>query len=276
MTMVVAESPPARLTKPVVYHIPVCPFSQRLEILLALKGLRGAVDFHMVDITRPRADWLLARTRGTTALPVLETESGAIIKESLVILRYLEGRFPGPSVLQRDPLRHAVEDMLVAQEGEFSGAGYRFVMNQSFDKRADFRAQMLAQYARLNDFLLHHAPNGPFLFESFAYAEVVFAPMFWRFAFLEYYEDFELPAVPDYARVTAWRAACLAHPAAQQVTKEQVIKLYYDYARGAGNGALLPGRSKSSFVLEPDWRTRPWPPRNKYGRAASDRELGLI
>jgi glutathionyl-hydroquinone reductase len=49
------DSPPARLAKPTVYHIPVCPFSQRLEILLALKGLRGAVDFHVVDITKPRA-----------------------------------------------------------------------------------------------------------------------------------------------------------------------------------------------------------------------------
>jgi glutathione S-transferase len=276
MTTAVAGAPPARLAKPIVYHIPVCPFSQRLEILLALKGLRDAVDFHVVDITRPRADWLLARTRGTTALPVIETESGTIIKESLVILRYLEGRFPSPSVLQRDPLRHAVEGMLVAQEGDFTSAGYRFLMNQSFDKRADLRAQMLAQYARLNGFLLHHAPGGVFLFESFGYAEAVFAPMFWRFAFLDYYEDFELPAAPDYARVAAWREACLAHPAAQQVSKEQVIKLYYDYARGAANGALPPGRSRSSFVFEPDWRTRPWPPRNKYGRAASDRELGLI
>jgi glutathione S-transferase len=273
MTKAVA---PARLEKPVVYHIPVCPFSQRLEILLALKGLRGAVDFHMVDITKPRPDWLLARTRGTTALPVLETETGAIIKESLVILRYLESRFGEPAVLQRDPLRHAVEGMLVAHEGEFTGTGYRFVMNQSFDKRADFRAQMLAQYAKLNAFLDHHSRNGAFLFERFGYAEVVFTPIFVRFAFLDYYEDFVLPQTGAYARVAAWRAACLAHPAAQQVSAEQVIKLYYDYAKGAGNGALLPGRTTSSFVFEPDWRKRPFPPRNKYGRAASDAELGLV
>ena len=31
--------------KPTVYHIPVCPFSQRLESLLELKGLPGYVDF---------------------------------------------------------------------------------------------------------------------------------------------------------------------------------------------------------------------------------------
>ena len=59
---------PAKL---IVHHIPVCPFSQRLEILLALKGLRNRVDFRVVDITQPRPEWLLKETRGTTALPIL-------------------------------------------------------------------------------------------------------------------------------------------------------------------------------------------------------------
>ena len=36
-----------------VYHIPVCPFCQRLEILLALKGRQDAVRFVVVDITQP-------------------------------------------------------------------------------------------------------------------------------------------------------------------------------------------------------------------------------
>jgi len=40
-----------------VYHIPVCPFSKRLEILLALKGRRSDVHFHVVDITQPRPEW---------------------------------------------------------------------------------------------------------------------------------------------------------------------------------------------------------------------------
>jgi glutathione S-transferase len=96
-----------------------------------------------------------------------------------------------------------------------------------------------------------------------------------RFWFLEYYEDFDLPAEGRYARVRQWIDACVAHPAAQQVTKEQVVKLYYDYAKGAGNGALLPGRHQSSFTFEPDWRARPWPARNKYGHSATDEELGL-
>jgi glutathione S-transferase len=148
-------------------------------------------------------------------------------------------------------------------------------MNQSLERRDELREGMLKQYARLNDFLVEHAPSGPFLWEEFGWAETVFTPFFMRFWFLEYYEDFELPLEDRYARVRTWRDACLSHPAAQQVTKEQIVKLYYDYAKGAGNGALLPGRSRSSFVFEPDWRVRPWPPKNKYDRSATDDELGL-
>jgi glutathione S-transferase len=73
--------------KHIVYHVPVCPFSQRLEILLALRGRKDVVEFRVVDITKPRDPALLAKTRGTTALPVLETPDGRIIKESLIVLR---------------------------------------------------------------------------------------------------------------------------------------------------------------------------------------------
>ncbi len=257
-----------------VYHIPVCPFSQRLEILLTLKGFHQ-VDFQVVDITRPRPEWLLEKTRGTTALPVLETEKGEIVKESMVILQYLEDRFPEPAVAQRDPYRHAVEGMMNAMEGDFGAWGYRYVMNQDPDEREAFRQGMLDRYARLNDFLLEHNPSGMYLFEDFGLAETVFTPFFMRFWFLEYYEGFDLPPEERYARVRKWRDACVAHPAAQQVTKEQIVKLYYDYAKGAGNGALLPERSRSSFALEPYWRSRPWPPKDKYAHHATDGELGL-
>jgi glutathione S-transferase len=258
-----------------VYHIPVCPFCQRLEILLSLKGRRREVDFHVIDVTQPRPDWLLAKTRGATALPVLETSAGQIIRESLIILQYLEDVYPQPAVAQRDPYRRAVESMLARMEAEFCAQGYAFVMNQSLERRDVLRQGMLKQYERLNDFLMEHAPSREFLFEDFGWAETVFTPLFMRFWFLEHYEDFELPEDDRFARVRRWRDAAIAHPAAQQVTKEQIVKLYYDYAKGAGNGALVPGRRRSSFVFTPDWRARPWPPKDKYGHSATDAELGL-
>jgi glutathione S-transferase len=115
---------------------------------------------------------------------------------------------------------------------------------------------MLAQCAKLDAFLLAHAPRSLFLHDAFGWAEAVYTPFFWRFEFLAHYENFELPADSGFERVRAWRAACQAYPAAQQVTAEEVVKCYYDYSLGVGNGALPEGRMRSSFVFEPHWRPR--------------------
>ena len=262
--------------KHIVYHIPVCPFSQRLEILLALRGQQDAVEFRVVDITKPRDPELLAKTRGTTALPVLETSDGRILKESLVILRYLDEALEGPMLRRRDPVEHAIESMLIAREGPFTMAGYLFVMNQDRARRDEHMDKLLALYRDIDGFLVDQNPSGPFLFEDFGLAEAVFTPMFKRFWFLDYYEGFELPAGKDYDRVRAWRDACMAHPATAQVTAEEIIKLYYDYALGAGNGALPEGRAVSSFVFEHSWQSRPMPPKDKYAGTATDSELGLV
>ncbi|WP_305971860.1 MULTISPECIES: glutathione S-transferase family protein [unclassified Mameliella] len=262
--------------RPIVYHIPVCPFSQRLEILLALRGTPDAVEFRVVDITKPRDPELLRKTRGTTALPVLETAEGRILKESLVILRYLDEVLPGGPLRRADPFDHAVESMLIALEGPFTTAGYLFVLNQDRDQREAHRDKLLGLYRDIDGFLSEHSPEGPFLFGEFGLAEAVFTPMFKRFWFLDYYEDFSLPEGPEYDRVRRWRSACMAHLGTDQVCEEEIVKLYYDYALGAGNGALVDGRSVSSFAFEPHWRDRPMPPRDKYAGSASDADLGLV
>ena len=77
-------------------------------------------------------------------------------------------------------------------------------------------------------------------------------------------------------RVRVWRDACMAHPETAQVTEEEIVKLYYDYALGAGNGALPDGRSVSSFTFEPPWQSRPMPPKEKYVATATDNEQGLV
>ena len=262
------------MARPVVHHIPVCPFSQRLEILLALRGATDAVEFRVVDITKPRDPELLRKTRGTTALPVLEMPDGRILKESLVILEFLDETVPGPRLRREDPYEHAVEQMLVAKEGPLVDAGYSFVMNQDREGRQRHLDRTLKSFRDIDGFLREHSPEGPYLFEAFGMAEAVFTSIFMRFWFLDYFEGFELP--PGMDRVARWREACLAHPAAQQVSREEIVKSYYDYAQGAGNGALVPGRERSSFVFEPHWRERPWPPADKYGHKATDAELGLV
>lgn len=259
-----------------VYHIPICPFSQRLEILLTLKGRQNDVHFEVVDITKPRDKSLLKLTHGTTELPVLITDDGKVVKESLIIMQYLEDIFSEQTIARRDPYQRAVQNMLTMLEEPFVMQGYMFLMNQVIEQREAHHEKMLQQYAKLNDFLEQHSPDGTYLFDEFGWAECIFTPFFMRFWFLEYYEGFKLPTTKQYVRVARWQLACLEHPAAQQVTKEEVIKLYYDYAKGAGNGALVEGRKCSSFVFEPDWRTRPWPPKDKYHHNTTDEELGLV
>jgi hypothetical protein len=71
--------------------------------------------------------------------------------------------------------------------------------------------------------------------------------------FLEDYEQFELPAEPGFERVRRWQDACRAHAWAQPE-----------------------GRSRFVVRVEPSWRARLWPPRDKYDHSASDAELGLV
>lgn len=262
--------------KPILYQIPACPFSQRIQILLALKGIPDAVEFRVIDITVPRPDWLLEKTRGTTFLPVLEDEQGRILKESLVILRYIEERFADTPVARQDPYERGVERLFITKQDSFGNAGYRFVMNRDKAKTDSLREAMLAEYAALNDLLEHYNPGGLWLFDDFGLAEAVFTPLMMRFWFLEYYEGFDIPGTPEFARVKRWHDACVAHPAAQQVSFEQMVKNYYDYAIGFGNGAVPTGRSLSSWEFTPDWRDRPMPPKDKYDRIATDAELGLV
>lgn len=256
-------------------HIPGCPFSERVEILMALKGLDASLAHHDIDISKPRPAWLLEKTRGTTALPALILENGETLKESMVILRYFDERFSDIRIARADPYEHALEQMLCATDGAFTGAGYRMILNRDSTQREALKAEVDVQYARLDAFLRDYAPDGDFLFERFGWAEVAFAPMFKRLWFLEYYEAYEVPQ--HLTRVLRWREAQLAHPAvASRHSHRELMTLYYDYAQGGGNGRIPEGRTVSSFTLSPAWDTRPMPPRDKWGQPASDAELGLI
>ena len=262
--------------KPTIHHIPICPFCQRIEVLLELKGLRDEVDFAVVDITKPRAEHILKLTGGTTALPVMDLGDGRALKESLVLMSYIEDRYPERPVRREDAYERAIENLLVAMEGAVVSAGYTLVLNQDRARQAQLAEAYFTQMERLDVFLRTHARgDGPWLFDRFGWAEAVYTPFFQRFVFIDYYEGVSLPEEERFARVRAWRDACMAHPAAQQTSDEEVIKLYYDYAIGHGNGSLPEGRAASSFAFEPSWRERPMPPRDKYGRVATDDELGL-
>lgn len=256
----------------VLYHFPGCPYSERVEILLTLKGLSGAIGDAELDLSRPRPDWLLEKTGGSTSLPVLDC-GDRVVKESAVILRYIDELFPEHPVRHPDPMQHAIESMLGLMDSPYAKAGYAVLRNRDPEQRDALIEAFDGEYARLDAFLLRYGGDGPFLFGDFGWAEVVMTPLMKRLECVTYYENYEIPAHLE--RVRSWRRACLEHPAAQSRTVEEILKLYYDYSQGAGSGSLAPGRRVSSFTLDPHWSTRPLPPRDKWGTGATDRELGL-
>lgn len=256
----------------ILYHFPGCPFSERIEILLHLKAAPALADV-VIDISAPRPNWLLAKTGGATALPALETPRGTLI-ESGAILRFLDESLPGPRIADPDPFRHAVEEMMAALGPPLSIAGYRMIQNRDRAERVALAAAVDAGFARLDAFLDRHAVGTPFLNGRFGWAETMLAPTLKRLWFLDYYEDYAPPA--SLTRLHAWRDACLAHPATQGRTREEIVKLYHDYAYGYGSGRLPEGRRISSFAIAPHWSTRPMPPRDKWGAIPSDIELGLV
>jgi glutathione S-transferase len=256
----------------ILYHFPGCPYSERVEILLNLKGLDGAIEDVELDISKPRPDWLLEKTGGVTALPVLDCGE-QVLRESAVILRYVDSQFPERRIRHADPLRHAIESMLGTMDSPYARAGYALLRNQDREKREELRLALDAEYERLDTFLCRYGGPGPFLFDDFGWAEVILTPLMKRLECVVYYEGYRIPDRLE--RVASWHAACLGHPAAQSRTVEEVLKLYYDYSRDVGGGALVPGRRKSSFTMDPSWRTRPMPPADKWGHNASDAELGL-
>ena len=116
-------------------------------------------------------------------------------------------------------MRCALENLLVTHERDFGNQGYALLMNRDPARRAALHEALLAQYARLDDFLRQHGGNGPWLFERFGWAGTVFTPLFMRFWFLDYYGDWALPEGAAYGRVCGWVQAGVAHPAAQQVCR---------------------------------------------------------
>lgn len=247
-----------------LYSMAVCPFAQRARIMLRLKG----IDFSLteLDITRPRPDWFLDMNP-LGQVPVIRHE-GKLLNESSVICEYLEDAFPEPRVASNDAYRRALSRILIDYcNQKFVPAMYRLLLNQERAERSKLTDDALATWRWVSDFLDRHNPDGTYLHDEdgFALAEVNFAPFFMRYCLNDYYRAFRLPDEKAFARVRRFRDALLEHPVvkATGMSDEDFIKLYYDYSRGFGNGAVPPGSTHSSFDLGVPLRDRPMPPRSE-------------
>jgi glutathione S-transferase len=88
----------------ILYDAARCPYCARARIVLAEKGL--GYDTVEIDLS-DRPGWLYAKNP-SGKVPVLEEEGGLVLPESLVIMEYLEERFPEPPLWPADPAERAL------------------------------------------------------------------------------------------------------------------------------------------------------------------------
>ena len=104
-----------------LYNAARCPYAARARIVLAEKG----IEFEVVEIDlSERPAWLYEKNP-TGRVPVLE-EDGWVLPESVVIMEFLEERYPEPPLLPPDPADRAAVRLLVFRDHELTDPYYAF------------------------------------------------------------------------------------------------------------------------------------------------------
>jgi glutathione S-transferase len=95
----------------ILYDAARCPYCARVRLVLAEKGL--AYDPVEIDLD-DRPAWIYEKNP-LGKVPVLEEDGGLVLPESVVIMEYLEERFPEPALWPADPAERALGRLLVEQ-----------------------------------------------------------------------------------------------------------------------------------------------------------------
>ena len=103
----------------VLYNAARCPYAARVRIVLAEKG----IEFETVEIDlSERPAWLYEKNP-TGRVPVLE-EDDRPLAESVVIMEFLEERYPEPPLLPPDPADRAAVRLLIFRDNELTSPYY--------------------------------------------------------------------------------------------------------------------------------------------------------
>jgi glutathione S-transferase len=102
-----------------LYDADRCPYCARVRIVLAEKGL--PYETVVVDLD-DRPAWIYEKNP-LGKVPVLEEED-FVLPESIVIMEYLEERYPEPPLWPADPAERAAGRLLVARFDELSRPYY--------------------------------------------------------------------------------------------------------------------------------------------------------
>ncbi|CAG9561320.1 unnamed protein product [Danaus chrysippus] len=96
-----------------VYNMRYCPFAQRTILALNAKQ----IDYEVVNINlMDKPEWL-TRKSAFAKVPSIEIKEDVCIFESLVTVEYLDEAYPQRPLLPKDPLRKAMDKILIEASG---------------------------------------------------------------------------------------------------------------------------------------------------------------
>jgi len=180
---------------PTLYTADRCPYAARARIALAEKGIAyDAVEIDLDD----RPAWIYEKNQ-LGRVPVWEEDEGLCLPESVVIMEYLEERYPEPALWPADAAERALGRLRVERFDRRLGDAYYAA------RRGDGREELDARLADLGRAL----EEQPWLTgREYGLADIAYLP--WILRGLERF-DLQLgPALAD------WLERCSARPAIGQ------------------------------------------------------------
>lgn len=223
-------------TKRILVSHALCPYVQRVAIVLAEKGL----DFECVNIDLSNKPTWFLKISPLGKTPVLLIDDVALF-ESAVICEYLE-ETALPQLHPADPLLRArhrawIEfgSALLNRIGTFYNAPNDTALHES-------AAQIALQLRQLDQQL----GSGPyFAGAQFSLVDAVFGPVFRYFDVFDTVYDFGV--FDDAPKLRAWRHALSSRPSIQQAARAEYPALLRNFLIARGS-ALSPMVSKLGTV----------------------------
>jgi glutathione S-transferase len=179
-----------------LYDAARCPYCARVRIVLAEKEV--GYETVLVDLD-DRPAWIVELNPPKGKVPVLE-EDGIVIPESVVLMEYLEERYPEPPLLAADPVERARARLAVERFDDFGDPYYDLYFGRPSGSAERIGAQLVLLDRRLEE--------RPYLGgQSYGLADIAYVPWILR---LEPRVGIE---VSPYESISGWLTRLLERPA---------------------------------------------------------------
>lgn len=78
---------------------------------------------------KKKPEWY-ASINPSLQVPCLQFDNGQILTESLIICEYLDAAYPGPRLIQSDPLKHAMDKLVIEKFSRIIPLYYKLIRNE--------------------------------------------------------------------------------------------------------------------------------------------------